>query len=197
MTSDTSFNGLKITHALLISLWSKVFFITFTHLPISFFHPVLVMIVLLLPKARALSLVYLFALIIDLTLSPERLGIITSSYFITSLILYYFHNLLFHDKWVTLPILTAIFSLLTNLTHVTLLVATTGVFSFSFQLIFFELIFFPLTDAVYAFFFFTLPTLLLPQNFLKTFTLTPLKLRSSTHNASSIGRKNPLPTHTI
>lgn len=198
MNYTTSFNGLKLTHAILIALWAKVFSICFFQVPISFFHPVLVMILLLLPKPKAISLVYIFALITDLCFSPSRFGLLTSSYFITSLVIYYFNNLLFYDKWITLPILTAIFSLLSNLTHVTLLSAINGVIPFSTRLLFFELILFPISDAFYAFFFFTAPTLLLPKQYLKSFSLNhQTNQRSDLSHASNIGRKIPLSSDSV
>jgi cell shape-determining protein MreD len=100
-------------------------------------------------------------LLIDLLSSDGRLGLFALNYTLTTACLYHRQKHFFEESISTLPLMTILFSLLSALIQLPLLFGLESGAPFSFFWVITDLLLMPFADGIYAFFWFSLPILLL------------------------------------
>lgn len=106
-------------------------------------------------------------LIIDLLAAQTRLGLYSLNYCAVTWILFNQKKHFFEDSFSTFPIMTFLFSVISTLFHALLLYISSHSIEFSWGWIKSDLIFMPLTDALYAALAFTIPYHLLPKKYFR------------------------------
>ncbi len=130
----------------------------FSRLDVHFFAPPLVMLITMGTLMQTMTTSLIIGCFLDIATHSPRLGFIALSYLLTSYTLYSCKRLLTHDSFVSLPLLTYIFSMLTSLFHIII------AFLFDIPLpsqtaawIIQDAFLMPLFDVAYAIFVFSLP----------------------------------------
>jgi len=148
---------------LLISSFLAVLFPTllsplfFPFLKLNFFAPFLVMLLYKKTKIETLWYALLVGFILDLLSANTPFGFWSFNYLVTLFTLSYLKQIFFEDKFMTLPLLTLFFSIISTL----LFAVSTHLFfhkiHFAFSWILTDFFFYPLFDSVYALITFSVP----------------------------------------
>lgn len=155
MTFHLSYKRLDI--AFLISLLLTIFFpILFPSLKLMFFAPFLIIALYQRPLPFCLLLALVAGIVIDLLSSYHRFGITSLNYFICLLLLYPQKKHFFADRLSTLSLMTFSFSSLSLLIHYLIYPIP-----ISWSWVMTDGMAMPLLDALFAFFLYTVPALLI------------------------------------
>ncbi len=136
-------------------------FFSFLHL--TFFAPFLIIAYYKKPFAVALWFSLLCGLLMDLVSSQHHLGLHAFAYGCTTWVLYGQKRHFFEDRPSTLPIMTAFFAVLSTLIQIAMLALFEIPLPISWAWVASDLVLMPVLDALYAFVWFTLPSLFMPR----------------------------------
>jgi len=127
-------------------------------LKLFYFIPFLIRCIYLKKLGTCLWIACGVGLILDLFSANSRFGLFSANYVLTTYMLYGQKRNFFEDSWSTLPFMTFVFSVLSTLVQILLLlVVDQHIIPLSLHFVFSDLIVMPLLDAVFAFCLFTLP----------------------------------------
>lgn len=148
--------------AFLASLFNPIFF---PFLKLNYFVPYLIVVLQRKSRENALWQAFLCGLILDLLAANTPFGFWVLNYIVTLLILSKIKQLFFQDKFLTLPLLTCFFSMISTL----LFIGVTHLFyhkiELHFQWILSDMICYPLFDGIYALLIYNLPLFYLSKYF--------------------------------
>jgi hypothetical protein len=130
-------------------------------LPLHYFIPPLVASLYSFSFTSCLWLAFSCGFVADVLFSMPRLGFLTSSYLFATLILFKGRHYFFKDSFTTLPLLSFFFSFFVSLFALILAFLFNNSTSYQLLSIVSELFLMPCCDALYAFFLFSLPCMLL------------------------------------
>jgi hypothetical protein len=133
----------------------------FPSLNLAFLVPLIVFCYYRTSFARSLWIALACGLLIDLLSSDGRMGLFALNYSLTTACLYHRQKHFFEESISTLPLMTIFFSLLSALIHLPLLFGLESGVPFSFPWIITDILLMPFVDGIYAFFWFSLPLLIL------------------------------------
>ncbi len=136
-------------------------------LRINYFAPFLTLMFYKRPLQSCLWYAFGCGFILDLLTARLRLGLYIVNYCLTIGLLYGQKRHFFEDKLSTLPIMTALFSILSTVIQIVLLKIAGTTLELSWAWLGTDLVLFPLADAAYALVWFAIPAYLLrrrPQN---------------------------------
>lgn len=135
----------------------------FPSLRLTFFAPFLVFIFYQKDKTTGMWWAFLCGLIIDLLSTHMRLGTYAFTYCLVTWILYPHKQHFFEDNLTTLPLMTALFSILSILIQICLLYTMNQKILFSWNWMKEELFWTPVQDGLYAGIAFSFPSLFFPK----------------------------------
>lgn len=129
----------------------------FPNLRLIAFAPFLALVYLRKDFPRSLWLAFWCGLIMDCLTSQFFLGLQALNYLLATLLLYRQKRHFFEDKSLSLPLFTAIVSLVSTILHWMFLYALDKKIPMTWKFAAIDLLIMPLLDAVYAFVWFTCP----------------------------------------
>lgn len=124
---------------------------------LSFFAPFLIITYYQKSYLGSLKSSFFCGVILDLLSSPLRFGVWTLNFLTTTTLLYPQKRNFFADSMMTLPLLVFFFSVVSTLVQLFLLFIFSKPFPISLPWIFTDLIFMPLLDSLFSFFWFIVP----------------------------------------
>lgn len=142
----------KIVILFLFSLFSMIFFSSFTNFKFIYFAPILIFLFYRLSFISTLWIATFFGVIQDL-LSSSFFGINTLTYLFTSVVLYK-EKRFFNEKPINLAIYTAVFSLIFSIFNPLLFFIFDKKINLTIKWIAADLIMYPVLDGIYALIFF-------------------------------------------
>ena len=135
----------------------------FPSLKLFFFVPFLIIVFYKKPLVSALWLSLFCGLFVDLVGDQQYLGLYSLNYCLCTLLLYPQKRHFFRDKVTTIPLMTFFFSVVSTLIQVFLVYSFEIGIPLSWKWVGTDLLAMPALDALYGYFFFTLPNVFLPQ----------------------------------
>lgn len=147
----------KLTWPLLLSILLTLFAPAASiPLPIFFLSPCIILAIYRFDGFKAILLAFCLGTILDFFSLETRLGLIGSALAISTALLYPFKNLLFADKFYTLPLMTFLFSMAATVISCVFLPGMQGADSPGMAFLT-EAVLMPFADALYALSVFVLP----------------------------------------
>lgn len=153
------------------ALFSFAFFATllspifFPFLKLNYFVPYLIVTIQRKSRLEALWQAFLCGFTLDLLAANTPFGFWVLNYVVTLLLLFKIKQLFFQDKFLTLPLLTCFFSIISTLLFMTLTHLFYSKVQLRFQWILSDLICYPLFDGIYALLIYNLPLFYLSKYF--------------------------------
>lgn len=143
----------------------------FPSLKLSFLAPLLIVIYYKTPLHIALIWSLACGILMDLLTGYRHIGIYAANYCLTTLILYPQKKHFFEDSVSTLPVITFFFAIISTLIQVVLLYFLETSFTITLKWVFTDLMIYPCIDALYTYFLFTLPGLVMPKKLKREYFL--------------------------
>ena len=131
--------------------------ILFPFIKLSFFAPLVVLLLYKLPRVKLFSSTLIIGFILDLLSSHTPFGFWIINYWTTLWLLLFLKPLFFEDKFLTLPILTCFFSQISTLLYVLSMNLFFLKMPVHFYWVVTDLLLYPFFDALYALLIFNLP----------------------------------------